>query len=165
MSPIHTPPEISLIAAVGRNGAIGKDNGLLWRLPDDLRHFKRTTLGYPIIMGRKTWDSIGRPLPGRHNIVLTQAPNWSVPGVTVARSWAQALQAAGNAVKVFVMGGAQIYALALPHAHELVLTEVDDAPAADTYFPSFNKRAFEEVDREEHHSEALHYAFVTYRKL
>lgn len=159
-----TRPTISLIAAVARNGAIGRDNALLWRLPEDLQHFKRTTLGCPVIMGRKTWDSIGRPLPGRHNIVITHDTQWSAPGATTATGWEQALQAAGDVAKVFVIGGAQIYALALPHAHELVLTEVDDAPEADTHFPAWDSRNFTEIHRDSHNTSGLHYAFVTYRR-
>ncbi len=158
-------PIISLIAAVARNGAIGRDNALLWRLPEDLQHFKRTTLGCPIIMGRKTWDSIGRPLPGRANIVITRDARWSAHGATTATTWGQALQAAGDVAKVFVIGGAQIYALALPHAHELVLTEVDDAPEADTHFPSWDTQAFRETHREAHQTSGLGYAFVTYRRV
>ena len=126
---------ISLIAAVDRQGGIGKNNQLLVRLPEDLRHFKRTTLGCPLIMGRKTWDSIGRPLPGRRSIVLTRDPAWHAAGAEPAASLDAALALAGDAPKVFVMGGAEIYAQALPFAHELVLTEIDATFEADIFFP------------------------------
>lgn len=159
-------PLISLIAAVARNGAIGKDNALLWHLPQDLQHFKRTTLGCPIIMGRKTWDSIGRPLPGRHNIVISRDPAWQAPGVSPASSLSHAMQLAADVAKVFVIGGAQIYALALPQADELVLTEVDIDVEGDTYFPSWNKQDFTEVSREAHApADGLAYTFVTYQRL
>src|SRR5207248_10426390 len=114
-------PIVSLIAAVARNGAIGKNNQLLVRIPEDLRFFKRTTLGCPVIMGRKTWDSIGRPLPGRRNIVVTRDPQWRTDGAERAGSLREALALAATSGKVFVIGGAQIYAEALPLADELVL--------------------------------------------
>jgi dihydrofolate reductase len=163
---------LSLIAAVARNGAIGKDNALLWRLPEDLQFFKRTTLGCPVIMGRKTYDSIGRPLPGRHNIVVTRNPQWQASGVDAVTSLAAALALVADAPKVFVIGGAQLYAQALPLAGELVLTEVDADYEADTFFPEWNKAAFTEVSREAHFADApqgpkgqgMGYAFVVYRR-
>ena len=107
-------PRLALIAAVARNGAIGKDNALLWHLPEDLKFFKRTTLGCPVIMGRKTYDSIGRPLPGRRNIVISRQADWSASGVDTASSLAEALSLVADAPKVFILGGAQIYEQALP---------------------------------------------------
>jgi dihydrofolate reductase len=158
-------PRLSLIAAVARNGAIGRDNALLWHLPEDLQHFKRTTLGCPIIMGRKTWDSIGRPLPGRHNIVISRDPDWTATGASTASSLPQALEMAGDAPKVFVIGGAQIYALALPLADELVLTEVDEDAEGDTFFPNWNRQDFTPTSHEAHRSaQGLSYAFVTYQR-
>src|ERR687884_1635563 len=100
-------PAISLIAAVARNGAIGRANALLWRLPEDLKHFKRTTLGHPVLMGRKTWDSVGRPLPGRRNIVVTRDPQWQADGGVRAGSLAEALAHVQGEAKVFIIGGAQ----------------------------------------------------------
>lgn len=159
---------LSVIAAVARNGAIGKDNTLLWHLPEDLKFFKRTTLGCPVIMGRKTYDSIGRPLPGRRNIVITRQANWSAPGIETADSLDAALALIHEAPKAFVIGGAQIYAQALPHADEIVLTEVDADFDADTFFPVWDREQFQEVARETHPATAptnLTYAFVTYQRI
>ncbi len=163
---------LSLIAAVARNGAIGKDNALLWRLSEDLQFFKRTTMGCPVIMGRKTYDSIGRPLPGRRNIVITRNPQWSAPGIESAPSLQAALALLDNTAdkpvdKAFVIGGAQIYAEALPLAQEIVLTEIDQDFEADAFFPDWDKAAFIEVSREAQHAPApndFDYAFVTYRR-
>ena len=163
---------LSLIAAVARNGAIGKDNALLWRLPEDLQFFKRTTLGSPVIMGRKTYDSIGRPLPGRRNVVVTRNPDWSAPGVETALSLEAAIALVADAPKVFVIGGAQLYAQALPLANELVLTEVNADYEGDTFFPAWNKTAFTETSREVHHAPVpqgpdgtgFDYAFVVYQR-
>lgn len=163
---------LSLIAAVARNGAIGKDNALLWHLPEDLKFFKRTTLGCPVIMGRKTYDSIGRPLPGRRNVVVTRNPAWSAPGIESTFSLEAALQLVADAPKVFVIGGAQLYAQTLPLADEIVLTEVGADFDGDTFFPTWDKSAFREVSRESHLAPALTgpdgqgvaYAFVVYQK-
>ena len=159
-------PIVSLIAAVARNGAIGRGNALLWRLPEDLRHFKRTTLGHPVVMGRKTWDSIGRALPGRRNIVVTRDPQWQASGAERAGSFDEALALARNEARLFVIGGAQIYAQALPIADELVLTEIDaDAADADIFFPAWDRAAFTRRPGEEHRSEqGFTYRFVTYQR-
>jgi dihydrofolate reductase len=160
--------KLSLIAAVARNGAIGKDNALLWHLPGDLPRFKQLTMGSPLIMGRKTYDSIGRPLPGRRNIVISRNPDWSVPGVEIAHSLDEALALVAEVPQAFVMGGGQIYAQALPHADELVLTEVDqDVLDADTFFPDWPRADFEETAREGRQvSEPapLTFAYVNYRR-
>ncbi|MBT0962008.1 dihydrofolate reductase [Denitromonas iodatirespirans] len=140
-------PEIVLIAAVARNGAIGKDNALPWRLKADLAHFKRTTLGHPVVMGRKTWESLGRPLPGRQNIVISRDPAYVAPGACVAGDLAAAIAACPDDARLFVIGGAQIYALALPQADRLVLTEVDADVDGDAFFPAFDRSAFEETSR------------------
>ena len=156
-------PLVSLIAVVDRHGGIGRNNRLLVRLPEDLRHFKQTTLGCPVIMGRRTWDSIGRPLPGRRNIVVTRDPQWSAAGTESASSLDAALAMAGDAPKAFVIGGAQIYAQALPQADELVLTEIDAAFEADTFFPRWDRSAFRPVSRETFHSDqGFDYSFATY---
>lgn len=132
---------VALIAAVARNGAIGHDNGLPWRLSGDLQFFKRTTLGKPVVMGRKTYESIGRPLPGRDNIVISRNPEWRADGVECVPSLELALQrarqsaAAGGVGEVMVIGGAQIYRQALPLAARLYLTEVDAEVAGDAFFP------------------------------
>lgn len=158
---------LSLIAAVARNGAIGKDNALLWRLPEDLQFFKRTTMGCPVIMGRKTYESIGRPLPGRRNIVISRNDGWAANGVERASSLQAALALVADAQKAFVIGGAQIYAEALPQADEIVLTEIDRAFDGDAFFPAWDKARFKEVSREAHHSPAPNdfgYAFAIYQR-
>lgn len=160
--------KLSLIAAVARNRAIGKGNDLLWKASADQQFFKRTTMGCPVIMGRKTWDSLPerfRPLPGRRNVVVTRNTGWSAPGAEVVNSLEQAVDRVRDETTVFVMGGAQIYAAALPFADELVLTEVDTSfDDADAFFPAFDRAAFEEVSRESHQAEPFDFAFVTYRR-
>ncbi|MFZ4551601.1 MAG: dihydrofolate reductase [Aquabacterium sp.] len=156
---------IALIAAVARNGAIGKDNALLWHLPEDLKFFKRTTLGCPVIMGRKTYDSIGRPLPGRRNIVITRQADWTANGIETASSLPAALSLVADADKVFIIGGAQIYEQALPLVQEIVLTEVDADYDGDAFFPDWDRHAFTETSRERHQTDTgLAYAFVTYQR-
>ena len=158
-------PIVSLVAAVARNGGIGRANALLVRLPEDLKRFKLTTLGAPVLMGRKTWDSIGRALPGRRNIVITRDRNWRADGAEHSSSWRDALALAASAPKVFVIGGAEIYAVALPFADELLLTEIDAELEADTFFPAWNRDEFDEVGRETLHSaHGFDYSFVTYRR-
>lgn len=121
-----------------RNRAIGRSGDMPWHLPADLAHFKRTTLGHPVIMGRKTFESIGRPLPGRRNIVITRQTGWSADGIDVAGSLEAALAEVGD-IPCFVIGGGEIYRLALPLAHELHVTIIDTAVAdADTWFPAFD---------------------------
>ena len=160
-----TRPTLSLIAAVARNGAIGKNNALLCHLPEDLKHFKRTTLGCPVIMGRKTWDSIGRPLPGRRNIVITRNPQWHADGAERAESLTAAIERVRDEPKLFVIGGAEIYAQALPLADELVLTEIDADFDGDTFFPPWNRTMFTADASETQTSEQGHrYRWVTYRR-
>lgn len=159
--------KLSLIAVVARNGAIGKNNALLVHLSEDLKHFKRTTLGCPMIMGRKTFESIGRPLPGRRNIVVTRNAQWRADGVDTAHSLDDALKLVGDVPKAFVIGGGELYAQALPHAAELVLTELDREFDGDTFFPAWDRREFTETSRERHHADApsdFDYAFVTYHR-
>ncbi len=154
---------LTLVVAVARNGVIGKDNGLPWRLPEDLKHFKRTTLGKPCIMGRKTWESIGaRPLPGRPNIVVTRDTGYQAEGATVAHSLEAALQAAQPAEEIMLIGGAQLFAQAMTDAHRIVLTEVHAEPEGDTHFPPFDEGDWTEVWREDHGADERHtypYAF------
>ncbi|HJS33178.1 MAG TPA: dihydrofolate reductase, partial [Alphaproteobacteria bacterium] len=133
---------VTIVAALARNRIIGNQNRLPWRLPDDLSRFKRLTLGKPVIMGRKTFESIGRPLAERRNIVLTRAPSWAADGVVVARSLSEALALAaawGAADETMVIGGAQIYAQALPLAHRLELTEIELDLEGDARFPEFDR--------------------------
>lgn len=125
----------SLIVARARNGTIGRDNAMPWHLPADLAHFKRTTLGHPVIMGRRTWESLGRALPGRRNIVVSRSPSYRAPGAEVVRSLEEAWRAAGQADEAFVIGGAQLYAEALAVADRIYLTEVAADVEGDTRFP------------------------------
>jgi dihydrofolate reductase len=137
---------VILIAAVGGNGVIGRDNDLPWRIREDLQHFKELTLGHTLVMGRKTYESIGRPLPGRRTVVLTRRPDWSADGVEVAHTVDDALKLAdGN--DVYVAGGGEIYRAALPYADRLELTEVDQSPDGDVTFPVFDRSSWTETAR------------------
>ncbi|TNC13711.1 dihydrofolate reductase [Methylobacterium terricola] len=144
-----TRPSVTLIVAVAQNGVIGRDNALIWRLRSDLRRFRALTMGKPVVMGRKTWDSIGRPLPGRRVIVMTRDPAWTAPGTERAAGWDDALRLAGDAGEVMVAGGAEIYALALPHADRIHLTEVAASPEGDARFPAIPPD-FREIASEPH---------------
>ncbi len=158
---------LSLIVATDRNNGIGIDNTLPWRLPEDLAFFKRTTSGHPIIMGRKTFDSIGRPLPNRRNIVVTRNPGWTHEGVESAGSLEAAVRLAGDGDgEVFVIGGAQIYVDAIKLADQLIVTEIDAAYDCDAFFPAIDPAVWIEVARERHHSaeNGWDYAFVTFRR-
>ncbi|WP_423192237.1 dihydrofolate reductase [Cupriavidus sp. H18C2] len=157
---------LTLIVARARNGVIGRDNTLPWRLPEDLQHFKRTTLGAPIIMGRKTWDSIGRPLPGRRNIVVSRNRDLKLEGAEVAASLEDAQRLCVGVEQVFLIGGAQLYAEALPSADRLIVTEIDADIEGDAFFPAVDRSRWIEVARETHHSAAngFDYAFVTYER-
>jgi dihydrofolate reductase len=139
---------ITLIAAVARNGVIGVDGGIPWYLPADFAHFKTTTLGHTLVMGRATYDSIGRALPGRTTIVLTRDPDWRAEGVTTAASIEEALERADG--DVFVAGGAAVYAAALPYADVQLISEVDLEPEGDTFYPAFDRTEWGEVSREPH---------------
>ena len=152
---------VTLLAAVGRNGVIGRDGGLPWKLPGDLQHVKRTTLGHVVVMGRRTYDSIGRPLPGRTTIVLTRDPDWSVAGATVCHDIDSALRAAASVdPEVYVLGGAEVYRLAMPYADALLISEVRQAPDGDTYFPDIEPGQWTETEREA----ADGFDVVTYRR-
>lgn len=142
-------PLVTLIVAVATNGVIGRDNALVWRLRSDLRRFRALTMGKPVVIGRKTWDSIGRPLPGRRVIVMTRDPAWEAPGTERAASWDDALRLADAADEVMVAGGAEIYALALPQADRIHLTAVDASPEGDARFPAIPPD-FREVSAEAH---------------
>ena len=160
--------DLVLVVARARNGVIGNDGAMPWHLPDDLRRFKRMTVGKPVLMGRKTFESIGKPLPGRQNIVLTRDAGWRADGVTVAANLAEAVAAAGldpraRADGIMVIGGAQIYAEALPSATRIELTEIDAEPVGDTFLPAFDPARWREVARETHPAEGDRpgFAFVT----
>ena len=166
--PLKRPAEIALIAAVARNGAIGRDNTLLFNEPADQRHFRDTTMGCPVIMGRKTWDSLParfRPLPGRRNVVVSRNAALRAEGAAVATSLEQALALVADAPRAFVMGGAQLYAQALPLAQTLVLTEIDADLDGDAHFPAWDRSLFDEVSSSRAVSAAgVPYRFVTYRR-
>ena len=140
--------KISLIVAMANHRVIGKGNALPWHLPADLRHFKATTMGHPIIMGRKTHESIGRPLPGRTNIVVTHKRDFRAEGCVVVHSLHEALQAAGEADEVFIMGGASLYEQALPLADRIYLTRIDADIDGDTYFPEIDWTEWQEIERQ-----------------
>lgn len=150
----------ALIAAVARNGTIGRDNALPWRLPEDLRRFKSLTMGHAMIMGRRTWESLGRPLPGRRHVVVTRDRGYRAEGVEVVHSLPEALAAAGD--DAYVIGGADLYAQALPLVDRLELTEIDADVPGDAFFPAFERGAWRETAREAHRSaDGLDFAFVT----
>ena len=159
--------KLTLIAALARNGVIGKDNRLPWHLPADLKHFKELTSGHAVIMGRKTWESLPekfRPLPGRQNIVVTRNSAYQAEGASLANSLTAAI-AAAQGRQAFVIGGAELYAAALPLAERLELTEIDQEYAGDAYFPARDAAQWREVTREAHTDEAgLRYAFVGYQR-
>lgn len=160
--------QLSLIAAVARNGAIGRGNQLLWHEPLDQQHFRRVTMGCPVIMGRKTWDSLParyRPLPGRRNVVVSRNPALSVDGAEVVGGLDEALAQVADAPRAFVIGGAELYALALPHADEMVLTEIDADLDGDTFFPAWDHSAFEAHEVQEHvGADGVRFRFVSYRR-
>ena len=159
---------LSLIAVVGENRAIGKAQNLLWHLPEDMRHFRALTLGKPVIMGRKTWESLPaafRPLPGRRNIVVTRNRAYQAPGATFAASLADALNEVADAAEVLVIGGAELYRAALPTADRLYLTEVADSPEADAFFPELPPGEWCEVSRQHRRDpSALEFSFVVYQR-
>ena len=160
-------PELVLIAAVARNGVIGRDNALPWRLKADLAHFKRTTLGCPVVMGRKTWASLGRPLPGRANVVVSRNSAFHAEGAQVAGSLDAAIARCGDVATIFVIGGAQLYAEAISRAQRLVITEVHAQVDGDARFPPIDPALFEEVSRSHRPADADNdhpLDFVDYRR-
>jgi dihydrofolate reductase len=160
--------KVSLVAAVARGGVIGRDGTIPWRIPEDARRFREVTIGHPVVMGRRTWESLPdrfRPLPGRRNVVVTRNEAWREDGAERAGSLEGALRLLEGAERVSVIGGAQLYADALPLADELLLTEIDFDVEGDTFLPDWDRGAFDEVSREERVSEdGIAFAFVTYRR-
>ena len=160
--------ELVLLAAVARNGVIGNDNDLLWRLPEDMRFLRDTTMGHAVIMGRRTWESLPervRPLPGRRNIVVSRDARYAAPRAEVVSSLEAALARVQDAPRAFVLGGAQLYALALPRADRLLLTELDKDFEGDTRFPPWPRADFVEVSRTHHDSgQGFGYRRVDYRR-
>lgn len=158
----------TLIAAIGKNGALGKDNQLLWHLPDDLKRFKQLTLHQNLIMGRKTFESLPGLLPHREHIVLSRHLKTSLPGVYVAHTVDQALQAAESAANdTFIIGGAQVYKLFLPFCDTLEITKVDASPEADTFFPDIDWSEWHPVMYQKHAADSQHaypFTFITYKR-
>ena len=159
---------VSFVVARADNGVIGRDNALPWRLPADMAHFKRLTVGKPVVMGRRTFESIGKPLPGRQNIVLTRDPDWRAEGVTAVPNLAEAIAPGGmdpraRSDELMIIGGATIYAEALPITRRIHLTEVHAAPEGDTLLPAFDPAVWAETARVDHpaEGEAPAYSFVT----
>lgn len=160
-------PVISLIAAMARNRVIGKDGGLPWHLPDEFRHFKRITRGKPVIMGRRTWESLDGPLEGRENFVVTRQRDYRAPGATVVHSLGEALAELSDREEIVIAGGEKLYEEGLARADRMYLTYVDAELDGDTHFPAFDSGAWRELDREHHAADARHaYAFtiVTYER-
>jgi len=155
--------EVVIIAAVAKNRVIGKDNRLIWNIPEDMARFKALTAGHTVIMGRKTWESLPprfRPLPGRRNIVVSRQDNYAAPGAEVTDSLENSLKLAATAPTVFVIGGEQIYGQAMALADRLEITEVDLEPEGDAWFPEISPAVWKPAAR----SEGSGYAFVSYRK-
>src|SRR5690242_15325933 len=148
--PNASGPRLYLVAAVAANGVIGKDGRLPWQLPEDLRHYKRLTLGHPVIMGRRTWESLGKPLSGRDNIVVTGRAGCEAPRAAVAGSLEGALPLCAGAPVAFVLGGSRLFAESLPLASGLVLTEIQRDFPGDTWFPEYDRSKWRETQREAH---------------
>ncbi len=152
---------VTVVAAVARNRVIGRDGGLPWHIPGDLPRFKRLTVGHTMVMGRRTYESIGRPLPDRRTIVVTRRVDWSPEGVTVVGSVEEALREAGaDRERVFVVGGGELYSQSMDLADVMELTEVDSEPEGDVYFPEVDWSQWEEIARQNHPG----HSFVTYRR-
>jgi dihydrofolate reductase len=161
--PNASGPKVYLVAAVAANGVIGRDGQLPWHLPEDLRHFKRLTLGHPVIMGRLTWESLGKPLPGRENIVVSARPGYEAPGAAVANSLEAALALCAIEPIVFVIGGQRLFAESLPLAAGLVLTEIHREFPGDTWFPEYDRSRWRETQREAHTAaDGMRFDFVLY---
>ena len=166
--PLRGPaPPVALIAAVARNGVIGAGNALPWRLPEDLRRFKALTLGHAVLMGRRTFDSLGRALPGRQNIVVTRRAALDASGVELAHSLEEALALVRDPPPAWCIGGGELFRAALPRASRIELTEIDADIPGDTFFPPFDRAQWREVARETHGpgQAGLAYAFVTYERM
>jgi dihydrofolate reductase len=157
-------PAISMIVARSRNHVIGKDNQMPWKISADLQFFKKVTMGYPIIMGRKTWESIGRPLPGRRNIVVSRNVNYLALGAELVGSLEQALDSLKEFKRVFVIGGQQLFNQAFPLADELFITEIEIQVNGDTYFEIPDPSDWQEIDRVQEKEGEIEFAYVTLRR-
>jgi dihydrofolate reductase len=157
-----TQPAISMIVARSRNHVIGRDNQMPWKISADLQFFKRVTMGYPVIMGRKTWESIGRPLPGRRNIVVSRNANYEAAGGELASSLDAALNQLNESSRVFVIGGEQLFTQAFDKADRLYITEIEmDVQGGDTFFEIPNESVWKEVERTPGSENNIHFNFVT----
>lgn len=158
-------PRVYLVAAVASNRIIGSNGRLPWSLPEDLKHFKRLTLGHPVIMGRRTWESLKGPLPGRDNIVVSATPGYDAAGAAVANSLEGALALCAGEPVAFVIGGSRLFAESLPIADGLVMTEIDRPYEGDTWFPQYDRSRWKESQRERHAAaDGTKFAFVLYEK-
>ena len=156
---------IYLIAAVAKNGVIGTNGKLPWHLAEDMKHFKRLTLNHPIIMGRRTWESLAKPLPDREHVVISRKPGFEAPGASVASSLEGAIALCAGEPVAFVIGGAEVYAAALPLADGLVLTEIHQDYAGDTRFPDWDRKAWRVAQKETHTSDkGVRFDFVLYER-
>lgn len=158
---------VIIIAAIAKNNALGKDNQLIWHLPADLKRFKSITLGQTVVMGRKTFESLGKPLPNRKNIVITRNRNFKKEGVTMVNSLEEALAISKEKENIYILGGAEIYSQAFPLADLLDLTLIHEHFEADTFFPVIDQSVWKEIKREDHVKDdknAFDYSFVTYKK-
>jgi len=157
-------PAISMIVARSRNHVIGKNNQMPWKISADLQFFKKVTMGYPIIMGRKTWESIGRPLPGRRNVVVSRNANYSAIGAELVGSLDQALELLKEFKRVFVIGGQQLFTQAFPQADELFITEIEIQVDGDTYFEIPDPNDWQEAERILESEGDIQFAYVTLRR-
>ncbi|TAK86559.1 MAG: dihydrofolate reductase [Betaproteobacteria bacterium] len=158
-------PRVYLVVALASNGIIGANGQLPWHFPEDLQHFKRLTMGHPVIMGRRTWESLKGPLPGRENIVVTRTPGYEAPGAAVATSLESALALCAGERVAFVIGGSRLFAESLPIADGLVITEIHKDFAGDTWFPPYDRSRWRESQREAHTAaDGTRFDFVRYEK-
>ena len=161
---------ISLIVAAAKNNAIGKDGGMPWHLPEDMKHFKNITWAMPVIMGRKTFESLKKPLAGRKNIVITRQPDWKAEGVVIVKNLDDALFVAGetDAKEVFIIGGGEIYGLAFDKAKRIYLTRVEAEPDGDVYFPKLDPQIWQLVSRKDHEADSKNlypYSFQVWERI
>lgn len=170
---MNSEPRLVLVAAVAENGVIGRNGQLPWKIPGDLKHFKQLTIGKPVVMGRLTYESMGGPLPGRANIVLTRDHDYRATGATVVHDLAAALSLAekealkANTNEIAIIGGNVVFTETLSRAHRLEITEVHGSPEGDAYFPKFDRNEWKEVSRTGPHQEpkdSMPYSFVTYER-
>jgi dihydrofolate reductase len=162
-----TVTRISILVAMAQNRTIGINNTLPWRCPEDLKRFKALTMGHHMVMGRKTFDSIGKPLPGRTTVVVTRNRDLKIEGCVIAHSLQEAIAACKQDEEIFIVGGAELYAQALPLAHTLYITEIRQEVAGDAHFPQFDRTHWQEISREQRSQETpqpLEFDFVTYRR-